>query len=186
MMLDGLTSRWTTPWPCAYASASATTATSSAASRGLARRRPAGAEQVGQGGALDEVADQVGNVVGLADLVDRNDGRVAELGDTARLAEESVQLLRAGQVARARHLDGDSAVQLRVARLVDGAEAALADRVQEQEAADPLARLERRPGRRVGLHGEARAAGGAGDLGAGGEAGDLDRVAAVRAEDVHA
>ena len=56
----------------------------------LARRRAAAGQQVGQGHALDEVADQVGHPVVLADLVDRHDRRVPQLGHAAGLAQEAV------------------------------------------------------------------------------------------------
>ena len=90
MMFDGLTSRWTTPCSWAYCRASATAAISSAASR--SGGRPA-RQQVGQGHALDELADQVGHAVVLADLVDRHDRRVPQLGHAAGLAEEAVAVL---------------------------------------------------------------------------------------------
>ncbi len=56
----------------------------------LHRRRPAAAQQVAEGDAVDEIADQIGDGFDLADFVDGDDGRVAELGDAAGLAQEAV------------------------------------------------------------------------------------------------
>ena len=93
----------------------------------LAEARPAGGQQVGQRHALDEVADEVGGAVVLADLVDRDDRRMAQLGGAAGLAQESIQLLAARRPAGAGDLEGDDAIQLRVAGLEDRAEGARSD-----------------------------------------------------------
>jgi hypothetical protein len=55
----------------------------------LAEGRPAGGEQVGQRDPLDELADEVGGAVVLADLVNRDDGRAPQLGRAARGAQEA-------------------------------------------------------------------------------------------------
>src|SRR5262249_47399026 len=91
----------------------------------------------------------------------------------------------AGEVAGARHLDGDDAVQLRVAGLVDGAEGAVADHVEQLELAELVSGLALRAGGGPGLQVEGGAAGGAGDLLVRGDLHQLDGVVAVRAEDVH-
>jgi hypothetical protein len=93
----------------------------------LAERQLPRREQVRQRHPLDEVAHQVRQAVGLADLVDGHHRGVPELCHAAGLAQEAVEVGRPGEVAGPRHLDGDGAVQLRVERLVDGAERPAAD-----------------------------------------------------------
>ena len=51
---------------------------------------PAGAEEVGERHALNEVADQVGQGVADADFVESDDGGVAQLGDGAGLAQKAL------------------------------------------------------------------------------------------------
>src|SRR5205085_9496441 len=98
---------------------------------------------------------------------------------------EAVQVVRPGEVAGARHLDGDGPVQLRVAGLVDGAEGPLADDVQELETAQALPVRRGPADRGAVLQAEARPAGRAGDLVGGADACKLNGVLTLRAEDVH-
>ena len=86
-----------------------------------------GAQAVAQRGALNKFAHQETRAVRLAGVEDRHDARMPELGGTAGLAQESVHVLLARQVARARDLDGDDPIQFRVAGLADRAECANAD-----------------------------------------------------------
>src|SRR5262249_6630966 len=78
--------------------------------------------------------------------------RVAQLRRAACLALEPIGLSWHGAGAAhgvaARHLDGHDPVQLRVARLVDGAESPGADRLQQLKLAEPAPGLLRVPGRR--------------------------------------
>jgi hypothetical protein len=165
----------------------------------LARRGAAGGEQVGEGDAFDEVADEVGRSFPHPRPLSRSTGRggqhthfvhghdggVAELGDAAGLAEEAVEVLRlVADVAAARDLDGDGAVELRIAGLEDRAETAVADFLDDLEAADGLAA--RRPGGgRDIFEAEAGAAGGARDLRARLDLDQLNRVLAMRTVEVN-
>ena len=67
----------------------------------LTRGRPTARQEVRQGQAPDEVADQIGQALMLANLVHRHDPRVAQLRDTAGLAQEAIPILIRGQVAGA-------------------------------------------------------------------------------------
>ncbi len=102
----------------------------------FAKAGAAGRQQVGQRHAADEVADQVRQAILLADLVDADDRRMPQLGDAASLAQESVQGGWSGQVAGSGHLDGDHAIQLRIAGLEEGAEGPAADGLDQVEPAD--------------------------------------------------
>src|SRR5262249_36047866 len=132
--------------------------------------------------AVNEIADQERDAVAGADLVDADDRGVAEPGDAAGLAQEALQVVRPGQVAAARHLEGDHAVQLEVARLVDRAERPLADRRDHRDLAEAL----RRPvgGRQV-VQAERRAARRAGDLRPRLRVHHLDGIMAMGAVQVH-
>jgi hypothetical protein len=63
----------------------------------------------------------------FAGLVDRDDVRVVEPGERLDLLPEQTQRERAGVGSVMDHLEGDLALQLQVARLVDHAHAAAAD-----------------------------------------------------------
>ena len=81
------------------------------------------ADQAQQGRPADERHDEEERALVAAEVVDRHDRRVIHLGDDLRLALEALLELR-GQVARGDELDGDLAVEQRVARAVDDAHAA--------------------------------------------------------------
>jgi hypothetical protein len=74
-----------------------------------------------------------------------------ELRHTARFAQKAIQLLSARQVAGARHFNSDGAVKLRVSGLVDGAERAVADSLDQLELAELLARSALAARRRGGV-----------------------------------
>ena len=123
----------------------------------------------------------------LADLVDRHDRRVPQLGDAAGLAQEAVEVLAAGQVAGAGDLDGHDAVELRVARLVDRAERRHADRLDQLERPSL-------PARSAPLQGAvdparvrtmSRTWADHFPVAGRGQTGQLDRVPAVGAADLH-
>src|SRR5262245_16882738 len=86
----------------------------------LVWRWPPRCQQIGQRDPFDEITDQVGRVFQRANLVDDNDGRMAELGDAAGFAQETRQVLRlVADIASPRDLDRHGAVELRVAGFVD-------------------------------------------------------------------
>ena len=81
------------------------------------------ADQAQQGRPADERHDEEERALVPAEVVDRHDRRVVHLGDELGLALEA--LLELGrQVARGDELDGDLAVEQRIARAVDDAHAA--------------------------------------------------------------
>src|SRR5437867_11847278 len=57
-----------------------------------------------------DLGDEVGQVVVLADLVDRQDRRVAQAGDVARLAQKAIMFGAPTDLWVARHLEGDDKI----------------------------------------------------------------------------
>jgi hypothetical protein len=105
----------------------------------LLGRRPTCAQQVGQGHALNEVADQVRDAGLSADLVDGDDAGVAQLGGAAVLAQEAIQVVgRVTDVVEARHLDGHDPVQFGVPGLVHGAKGALPHGFDKLKLSEPV------------------------------------------------
>jgi hypothetical protein len=120
-----------------------------------------------------------------ADLVDGDDRREAQLGDSAGFAQEAIDILWAGaDVAGAGNLYGDDAIELGIAGFEYGAERAVSNGAENFELADSL------PGRSVpGDGGGARemkagATARAGDFAARRDVGDLDGILAMRATQV--
>ena len=179
--VDGLTSRWTTPCSWAYCSASATAATSSAASRGGGRLADSRSASVTPS---TKSLTRYGQPSRLADLVDRHDRRMPQLGDAAGLAQEPLDVAFAGHLPRSRNLDRHDAVELRVAGLVHRAEGARPHQIDELVAAEPPLDFTRAPlGRRVRVKLDAQAAGGADEFCRRWILGQLDGTLATRAED---
>ena len=116
----GLMSRWTTPREWAWSSASQRSAPTSATSRSESSPSRLSAPQ---GLALDQLGDQVGAAVLLAELVEGDDAGVVEAGGGLRLAHDPLP----GLLARLDHLDRDVALEAGVPGPVDGAEAAAAE-----------------------------------------------------------
>jgi hypothetical protein len=75
---------------------------------------------------VDELGDQVLTAIELPDVVDRHDVRVVQRGCGLRFALKTAAGSSVGQVV-GQKLDGDRPIQLRVARAVDDAHAALAE-----------------------------------------------------------
>ena len=84
----------------------------------------------------------------MPDLVDRHDAGMLELGGAPGLAQEAVQVLGPGEAAAAGDLEGDDAVELGVAGLVDGAEGADAELLEQLELAEALGGFARAANRR--------------------------------------
>ena len=151
MMFAGLTSRWTMSRAWAWARASATAAAIRAASvpgRAVVLQPPA------EVGAVEEIRDDVNLPPVQADVVDRHDAGVAQLGEPAGLLEESLGLGVRHVGAAAEDLDGHGPVELRVVAEVHRAEAAGSQGVPHLVAAEGGGRgrgvpLRRRPGRRT-------------------------------------
>src|SRR5262249_48074500 len=95
----------------------------------------------GQAGAVDELHAEVVQAVVLADLVDRDDLGVVEVGHRLGLVAESPDLLGAGPGPRPDHLDGDQAVEAELAGLVDDPHAAVAEDPDQLEVAELAAEL---------------------------------------------
>ncbi len=79
-----------------------------------------------------------GNLVGAADIVDRHDVRVVEVGDGAGFGQIGFGVFGASHQLGVRHLDGDEPLQLVVVGEVDEAEAALAQDFLDAVATDVL------------------------------------------------
>ena len=79
-------------------------------------------------GAIDELHDEVEMAFArLAEIVDRDDAGVLELGEGARLAAEAGDELLVGGDFGGEELDGDGAVERGLPAFIDSAHAALAD-----------------------------------------------------------
>ena len=103
-------------------------------------RRRVSLEPGVEGEAVDELHRQVDLVLVRADVVDRDDVGVRELGHRLGLALEASAGVGVG---RQQELERDLAIELRVVRGVDHPHPALADEVEDDVAADDLAGLER-------------------------------------------
>jgi hypothetical protein len=90
---------------------------------------PAACKALLQRFALQQLHDEIRvTVANIADVVKGADVRMLEGGDRAGFALEAVSRLGGLGDIRGQHLDGDVAIEPRVARLVDLAHAARADR----------------------------------------------------------
>ena len=86
---------------------------------------------LGQVTALDQLHAEVGLIVLLVDLIDRNDMRVVEIGDRSGLAPESVEKVVARQRARPDHLDGHQAIELFLTHPIHDPHAAASDFLEQ-------------------------------------------------------
>ena len=100
-MFDGFRSRCRMPRWCAWCTARATVATSRAAAAGSARSPASRSARLG---AVDQLHAEVVPAVVLADLVDRHDLRVVQVGDRLGLVAEPADFV----VARPRARRGSS------------------------------------------------------------------------------
>ena len=100
---------------------------------------PAG-EPLAQRLALEQLGDRVGRLAVAAEVVDREDVGMRERGDRLRLALEARAARSASRARRCgQHLDRDVAAEPRVARPVDLAHAAGAERRHDLVGAEPVA-----------------------------------------------
>ena len=98
---------------------------------GLASRQRRAAQFVGQAAAVDELERQEVLTAGLADLVDLNDVRVLQPGDSLGLDAEAGELLGAGVRTGQDHLQGHEPIQGHLFGLVDDAHAAPAEQADD-------------------------------------------------------
>ena len=84
-------------------------------------------QSLAQALALEQLGDEVGVSVCVADVVDREDVRVIEEPGGSRLLLEAVQAIRVRGVLRGQHLEGNRTPEFRVGRAVHLAHAAGAD-----------------------------------------------------------
>ena len=129
--LAGFRSRWMMLRRCASRMARASSRTISAASRGRLRLS---ADLVREAAAGDELEREIRQSVMLADLVDLDDPRMLELGDSLRFDGEPRELLGRGVGAGQHHLQSDQAVEASVQCLVHDPHAASADHLQDHVA----------------------------------------------------
>src|SRR5262249_31610311 len=76
--------------------------------------------------ALDQFHAEKGPAAELADLVDRHNVRMVQVGGGLGFAAEALHVRVRGQVPGADHLEGDGAVERQLAGLVDDGHAAAA------------------------------------------------------------
>ena len=100
-------------------------------------RKPGLLEPRGEVGAVDVLRDDVaGELLGAADIEDRHDVRVIEVGDGAGFGQVGFGGFGAIHELAMRHLDRHEPLQLVVVGEVDEAEAALAQHSLDAVAAD--------------------------------------------------
>jgi hypothetical protein len=99
-------------------------------------RQALAARELRQGLAGDVLEHQIGRVVVLADLMDRDDVRVRAASGHARLGEEALDPRR---VDHGHELDRDQAVELAIAGQEDPSHAAAAELPEHEVTADQLA-----------------------------------------------
>jgi hypothetical protein len=75
--------------------------------------------------------DEIGDAVVFVDVMERADVRMRELRDDPRLPIEALAELRVGGERVGQHFDRNGAIETRVARLVDLAHPAGAERPQD-------------------------------------------------------
>ena len=97
---------------------------------------PPRTEQVAQGRAGDEIADEDGQPVEIRDLVDGDDPRMPELGGRPRLPVEPRDILGGFDQVGVRDLEGDDPVQPNVERTPDSPKTAYTDLLEELELAE--------------------------------------------------
>ena len=93
--------------------------------------------------AFEMLEDQVVELAVAADVVDRADVRVVQRGDRPRLVLEAQPRFRVGRERAGQHLDGDRAIEPGVARAVDLAHSARAERGDDFVGTETGARVER-------------------------------------------
>ena len=131
---SGFRSRWTMPLSCAAARPLRDLA---GVVDGLAMRQRRCADARAQRLALEQLRDDVRRALVAADVVDGEDVGVIERAGGARLLLEAAQAVGVGRERRGQHLDGDVAAEARVARAIDLAHAAGADRSDDLVRANP-------------------------------------------------
>ena len=129
-------SRWTSPRACAAASALVTCNAISIASAD--RQRPV-LEPLAQRHAFDQLRDDEGPAVQLAEIVNDDDVRMVEARRGVRFLSKPLQPIRVACEILRDQLDGDAAIELLVVRRIDLAHRARADPRQQPVRAERLA-----------------------------------------------
>ena len=106
---------------------------------GFPHRQRAVAEPITQRYAVDQLGDQIRCDALEPDVVQREDVRMAQRGNGARLALEAGHRIRVGGKRRRQHFEGDVAAQPRVARSIDLAHTAHANERHDFVRADTRA-----------------------------------------------
>ena len=135
------------PFSCAASSASAICR---AMARASASGNGAAFETIGQRRSLDQFEDQRGHAIRFLQPVDRADVRVIERRERPRFAREAGAALGIGGEVRGQDLDRDVATELAVARAIDLAHAAGAERRHDRVGPEPTIDHRRRAGRSRG------------------------------------
>ena len=99
--------------------------------RGVDWQRPLCQPSLSERLAVEQLHHEERRAVVLADVVQRADVRMGQLRDRARFAIEALAELRIGGERGGQHLDGDRAVEPRVARAIDLAHPAGAEGRQD-------------------------------------------------------
>ena len=116
MTLAGFRSRWTMPFSCAAASASAS---SPAISMTRVDREAALRDEQVERLSFDELHREEVDALGLFDRVERDDVRMVQRGDGAGFALEAREAIGIARRLGGQHLERDVAAELRVGRAVD-------------------------------------------------------------------
>ena len=130
MTFAGLRSRWTMPRAWAAASARAICA---ASGERLAEPHAGAGDHRVERLALHVLHHDEVEAVGLGDVVDGDDVGVVERRGRLGLLHETPLALRVGHLVGGEDLDGDEAVEVGVAGLVDDAHAAFAELLEDVE-----------------------------------------------------
>src|SRR5437879_2513578 len=128
MILAGFKSRWMIPFSCAASSASMiwrAIARASASGMALATSRTR------KGSSIDELEDKKSRAARFLEAVDGRDVRMIQRREELRFTLESGNSVRVGDEELRQDLDRDLAPELCVARAVDFAHAAGADRADD-------------------------------------------------------
>src|SRR5438128_2836450 len=104
--------------------------------RGAALIAAEALEVIGEAAAFEQLHAEEGGASEIADVVDRHDVGMIEIGRLFSLVAEALDLLRRGTRTGQNHLQGDDAIETLLPRFVDDAHAAALDLVEELVVAE--------------------------------------------------